>query len=298
MKNKGKALAWVLLYIGIALALQILMGFMLVGTVYKIALTEGLMENADAMLQLFEKGVGVSVDSVSVTASVDGSMAIAITGLCDFIMLVGFGLWYYFRENKYVFRPNYRKAFTASNVLATLGIAFFGQFAVNLILMLFQMVFPSALRQYEELSKSFDLDTITPVVMVFIVCLLGPLAEEMLFRGMIYAKLRRAFSVWPAAIISGVLFGLFHANWVQGVYAAVFGVVLAYIYEKTQTIWGSCLLHVIFNSLSYPLEYIQNILGQTDSLAVTIGMLLFEAASVVLVILFMRHFRTRRAVTE
>lgn len=290
MKNKGKALAWVFLYLGIGLALQFIMGFMIVGVIYGIAFSEGLMKDADVMMQLFEYGLGISFDSSSISASVSGSLAMAITALCDFVMLVGFGLWYYFRENKYPFRPNYRKAFRLSNVLAIIGIAVFGQFAINLILAGFQIIFPSIFQQYEELAQSFELNTITPVVMIFIVGFLGPLAEEMLFRGMIYGKLRRAFSVWPAAIISGVMFGAFHANWVQGIYATIFGVILAYVYEKTQTIWGSCLLHVAFNTISYPLDYLQGALPE-ESMPVVIGMLGVEIASVVAVILLMRKFK-------
>lgn len=294
MKNKGKALAWVALYAAIGLGLQFIMAFIMMGVVYGIALTEGLTKDPEVMMQLFEQGMGVAFDSGSVSVSISGSIAIAVTGLCDFIMLVGFGLWYYFRENKYPFRPNFRKAFRPSNVLSIVGIAFFGQFAISLVLAGFQIVFPSAFHQYEELAKSFDLNTITPLVMFFIVGLLGPLAEEMLFRGMIYAKLRRAFSVWPAAVISAVLFGLFHANWVQGVYAALFGIVLAYIYEKTQTVWGSCLLHVAFNSISYLVEGLMGLLP-SDSFIVGIMMLLFEVASAVFVILLVRRFRHETA---
>lgn len=294
MKNKGKALAWVALYAAIGLALQFVMALIMLGVGYWIALSERLTEDPEVMMQFFEQGMGISFDPSSAAVSMSGSMAVAVTGLCDFIMLVGFGLWYYFRENKYPFRPNYRKAFRPSNVLAIVGIAFFGQFATSLILAGFQIVFPSVFHQYEELAKSFDLNTITPFVMFFIVGLLGPLAEEMLFRGMIYGRLRRGFSVWPSAVISAVLFGLFHANWVQGVYATIFGVVLAYIYEKTQTIWGCCLLHVAFNSISYLVDGLMGMLP-SNSFVIGIIMLLFELASAVLVILLMRKFRHETA---
>ncbi len=52
MKNKGKALAWVALYAGIGLALQLVMGFIMAGTVYGIALSEGLIGDPDVMLEL------------------------------------------------------------------------------------------------------------------------------------------------------------------------------------------------------------------------------------------------------
>ena len=50
MKNKGKALAWVALYAGIGLALQLVMGFIMAGTVYGIALSEGLIGDPDVMM--------------------------------------------------------------------------------------------------------------------------------------------------------------------------------------------------------------------------------------------------------
>lgn len=291
MKKKGIAIAWVALYAGIGVALQFVMSFIMIGIFYQIALSAGLMQNADAMTKFLEQGLGISFGSDFSSVSVSGSLAMTLTALCDFIMFTGFGLWYYFRENKYPFRPDYHKAFTPSNVMAILGIAVFGQFGINLILSGFQAVFPSVFKQYEELAESFGLDTITPGVMIFIVCLLGPLAEEVLFRGMIYARLRRGFSMWPAAIISGLMFGLFHANWVQGVYATIFGIILAYVYEKTQTIWGSCLLHVAFNSCSYPLEYVMKGMEQMDSFVFAVIMLVFEVFSCVMVVFLMRHFR-------
>ena len=73
--------------------------------------------------------------------------------------------------------------------------------------------------------------------MILAVCIVGPIAEELVFRGMIFGKLRRAFSFWPAAIISGIMFGVFHMNIMQGVYASVLGVLLAYVYEKTDYLW-------------------------------------------------------------
>lgn len=293
MKKKGKTLAWVALYIGIAVALQFLMSFVMLGIIYKIVLTEGLMDPG-IVTKLMEQGMGITAGADAGSTSVGGAFTIVITGLCDFIMFTGFGLWYYFRENKYPFRPDYRKAFTGSNTLAILGIALFGQFAINLILRGFQIVLPSIFRQYEELAKNFDLNTINPAVMLFIVCLLGPLAEEVLFRGLIYAKLRRGFSMWPAAVISGVLFGIYHMNWVQGIYAAIFGIILAYIYEKTQTIWGSCLLHVAFNSCSYLLDYLTGWMEQADSYFLSIVLILFECACCGIVIILMRHFREKR----
>ena len=95
MKRKGITLAWVLLYIGIAVALQFVMSFMMLGIIYKIALTEGLT-NSGAVAKLMELGLGISAGADEISAN--GAFTMVLTGLCDFIMFIGFGLWYYFRE--------------------------------------------------------------------------------------------------------------------------------------------------------------------------------------------------------
>ena len=83
-------------------------------------------------------------------------------------------------------------------------------------------------------------------------------------------------------------------NWVQGLYAAVFGVVLAYIYEKTQTIWGCTLLHVAFNSSSYIVQYMEEWLTKYESVSLDVFMILFRVISVAVAIMLIRQFRTRR----
>lgn len=284
MKNKGKALAWVGLYMVIALGTQLVIGFALGGVIFMIGMTTGMNPQSQEMSEFIIK----ITDSVQ-----SGAGLILISALCDLVMLACFGTWYYFRENKYAFRPDYHKAFTGKNICAIVGIGFFGQYVINLLLTLVYFLLPGIFKSYEELSKNFELDTASPLFMIFMVCLFGPLAEELLFRGMIFGKLRRAFSFWPAAVISGLLFGIFHMNWVQGIYAAVFGIVLAYIYEKTQTIWGSCLLHVVFNSSSYLTEFINSWIQKSGSATGGMIILAVELISVGIVVFLLRHFRTR-----
>jgi ABC-type glycerol-3-phosphate transport system permease component len=58
----------------------------------------------------------------------------------------------------------------------------------------------------------------------------APIAEELFFRGFVFAGLRRDLPLWPAAVIAGGVFGLLHllaANIDVAVLLAVFGVVLA-----------------------------------------------------------------------
>ena len=62
---------------------------------------------------------------------------------------------------------------------------------------------------------------------------LGPLWEELVFRGLMMEYLRRAGAgLWKANMIQALLFGLLHANLVQGSYAWLLGIALGYIVWK------------------------------------------------------------------
>ncbi len=53
--------------------------------------------------------------------------------------------------------------------------------------------------------------------------LIAPLVEEGIFRRGIYAVFRRWLGVTPAAFLSALAFGLYHGNWIQGIYGFVLG---------------------------------------------------------------------------
>lgn len=78
----------------------------------------------------------------------------------------------------------------------------------------------------------------------------APILEELLFRGMIYRRLRDFCNAKLAIIISAVFFGVFHGNLVQFVYAFIIGLMLAYVYEKMKTILAPIVFHVGANLLS------------------------------------------------
>lgn len=80
--------------------------------------------------------------------------------------------------------------------------------------------------------------------------LLIPAAEEMIFRGLMFAPLRDRMPFWTAALISAVLFGLYHGNLLQGVYAFLLGLVLAWLYERFQTLAAPWVFHAAANVTS------------------------------------------------
>jgi membrane protease YdiL (CAAX protease family) len=84
------------------------------------------------------------------------------------------------------------------------------------------------------------------------VVVLAPVAEELFFRGFFFAGLRSSWSLWPSALLSGAIFGLVHAP--TGPTAAIplagLGVGLAWLYNKTGSIYPCMLAHLINNALA------------------------------------------------
>ncbi len=113
--------------------------------------------------------------------------------------------------------------------------------------------------------------------------LISPLAEEVVFRGVIYNRLRRIYNPAVGIIASGIIFGAFHGNLVQGIYGACLGMLMAYLYERGGSFRIPVLFHSVANLAVYTtarMERVQEILfssaGCTVLLAVSAGCILAE----------------------
>ena len=88
------------------------------------------------------------------------------------------------------------------------------------------------------------------LVAIFVV-VLGPIAEELLFRGLCQSTLRRVFGKpWPAIVVTSVLFGAMHYNvWTSVLPLAAFAAMLGYSYERTGKLLSPIIAHAVFNGL-------------------------------------------------
>lgn len=100
--------------------------------------------------------------------------------------------------------------------------------------------------------------------MFFFVGLLAPVCEEIVFRGILYTGFRKNGSPMQAILWTAVLFGLFHMNLNQMVYAAVLGVALGLLREATGNIWSGIICHISLNSYSVFMYYLQNVLSAEE----------------------------------
>lgn len=77
-----------------------------------------------------------------------------------------------------------------------------------------------------------------------------PVTEELIFRGFGFAQMRRKRSFVWAAIVSAVIFGIYHGNVVQFVYAGCLGLLLSGVYEAYRSLWAPICLHIAANMSS------------------------------------------------
>lgn len=83
--------------------------------------------------------------------------------------------------------------------------------------------------------------------------LISPITEEIVFRGVIFNRMRRYYPATAAIVVSGVLFGVYHGNPVQGLYGGCMGILLAYVYERMHSFFIPCLFHAVANLMVYTL---------------------------------------------
>ena len=101
---------------------------------------------------------------------------------------------------------------------------------------------------YQETSEAFYAAGFP--VQILCLGIIIPVAEELMYRGVLYKRLRECGGFWGAAFSSAFLFALSHGNIVQFLYALGLGLLLAYVYEKYGSLKAPILLHITANLLS------------------------------------------------
>ena len=83
------------------------------------------------------------------------------------------------------------------------------------------------------------------------VCIAAPAAEEVIFRGMIFGRLKTILNVPISVFLSALIFALYHGNFLQGLYAGYLGILLAYAAEKKGGLKASVFIHSGANTAAF-----------------------------------------------
>ena len=135
--------------------------------------------------------------------------------------------------------------------------------------------------KYTSLTTSFATDNV--LLLVLAVCVLVPMAEELLFRGVFLSELRRVLPGSLAVVIIALLFGLAHGNLIQGTYAALAGIGLGFMYLWSGSIYASILMHIFFNFFGTGLP----IIIEKYNLLENVDMLKYQKISLIVSVVFL-----------
>lgn len=197
-----------------------------------------------------------NLDSVEV---IDGfaifnhfSDALLTSVILSALIFIGVIVVYYYRK-RHIIRPPYRfdrlsgYQITISLIMG-IGCVFLSQLILSISELIGILNFDN-LETYEQLISSIMGQSPTWLILLTI-GIVAPIAEELLFRGLIFHMFNRHMNVKVALIVQGLLFGAFHMNLVQGVYASVLGIVLGIAYLLTGSLWIPIIMHIVNNSVA------------------------------------------------
>jgi membrane protease YdiL (CAAX protease family) len=94
-----------------------------------------------------------------------------------------------------------------------------------------------------------DADPAKRAVIGLVVVALGPLLEELFFRGALLRPLRARHGVAAAVALSGVYFGLAHAEWQSQLPIALVGVAMAVVRQWSGALGPAIAMHCAFNAV-------------------------------------------------
>ena len=109
--------------------------------------------------------------------------------------------------------------------------------------------------EIEELEKFAKI--MTGPLGALAVGILGPISEEIGFRGVLMGGLlRMRCGAWPAIVISALVFAFFHGTQIQLLGTTVFGIIAGWLYWRTRSLIPSMIIHMVNNSTACVLEMV------------------------------------------
>lgn len=111
--------------------------------------------------------------------------------------------------------------------------------------------------EQEDIARELGADegTLATIAAGVLIIVGASLSEELFFRGFMFAGLRRAVPFVVAAVVSASIWGLFHytgpGTWGVVLQLSILGVILCWLYERTNSIWPPIALHALNNTIAF-----------------------------------------------
>lgn len=191
--------------------------------------------------------------SQNINISPNKTALLIFSGDIFIIIIMCFILFYF--KNLRIHQEFKLKLFPIKKLLVILplgiGIAIFFSIFANLILRMMSI----------PMSYNVKIQTqMNSIYAYLVIILIGPIAEELVFRGFLFNYLDKKVNRVYAIILSSIVFAISHGDYRQGLYVIFLGIGLALIYIYTDSILGNILLHIIANSTGYILLLFKSVI--------------------------------------
>lgn len=128
-------------------------------------------------------------------------------------------------------------------------------------------------------------NTLMLYVFLAYVCVIGPILEEIIFRGIILKSMKK-FGAFTAVITTSILFAMFHLNLVQFAQPILIGMILGFVTIKSGSIIPAIIIHMFNNTIVFSMSQIlneQNFVTASISFAYIFG-------GVIMLIMFIKKY--------
>ncbi|MFA6842817.1 MAG: type II CAAX endopeptidase family protein [Bacilli bacterium] len=193
-----------------------------------------------------------------VLSSVGSEISSLIINLIVFLLVLILAILF---EKKMIYQSTqeYNKK-NAKTIFKEALIALLICFLANIIGSLISSFFSNASTSVNQTEVNNILGGTYGILFIPIITIIGPIVEELVFRGGILDGLVKVkVPSWIAVLLSAALFGFIHVS--AGDYSQIFsylfmGIALGAIYVKTKSIYTSIITHILINSISVSLFYL------------------------------------------
>ncbi len=194
--------------------------------------------------------IGIKAETGQVAGALD--IRVEITYLFSALAVMSSGivfLFWYRRETFKEERGKFKHVVNRKNICKFACLALGCQLFVSGLISILTEYFPKAFDNYGDTIKSILSGS--PVVVVIVTVVIAPITEELIFRGVTLHMANRYIPFLAANAFQAVLFGVYHGNLVQGIYAAGLGFILGVICDKFRTIYAPIILHMMVNASAF-----------------------------------------------
>lgn len=207
---------------------------------------------------------------------IDGYIVLAISQVIYWPVVIYFGLQ--------MANCSWRRAFPLKRfpfyIIPALLIATYGFAVISLAI---KFLIPGFKSWMETMHTSYAGSNY--LLMIFPLVIVGPILEELFFRGLILRGLLSRYSTKKSILISSLFFAIVHFTPWQFVFAFIVGIVLAWVYIKTGSLLPSMLIHATLNfSANFLIRPLSAILGYNMETIKTIGQLPFSMVVVAFIL--------------